>query len=141
MTVAVTASAASASDQFAIQYQEVPEGGDHLSMSQCRRLARYGFYHALTTRVHHHLMMTRDDKSAVILRLRKRHGLLADFLEAALKIDHQRMVIGEMPKLVAPDSGQASTAPQLPQVAPSSISPFAFRRANLVTLAKCRPEF
>jgi hypothetical protein len=63
---------------------------------------------------HHHLMMTRDDKSAVILRLRKRHGLLADFLEAALKIDHRRMVIGEMPKLVSLESGQAPTAPQLP---------------------------
>jgi hypothetical protein len=92
------------------------------------------FYRALTTRVHHHLMMTRDDKSAVILGLRKHHGLLAAFLEAADKIDHKRMVIGEMPKLVNVKTRQASTAPQLPQVGPSPVSAFALRRANLVAL-------
>ncbi len=73
-------------------------------------------------------MMTRDDKSAVILGLREHHGLLAGFLEAADKIDHERMVIGEMPKLVN------STAPQLPQVGRSPVSAFALRRANLVAL-------
>jgi hypothetical protein len=85
-------------------------------------------------RVHHHIMMTRDDKSAVILGLRKHHGLLAAFLEAADKIDHKRMVIGETPKLVNVETCQASTAPQLPQVGPSAVSAFALRRANLVAL-------
>ena len=79
-------------------------------------------------------MMTRDDKSAVILGLRKHHGLLAAFLEAADKIDHKRMVIGEMPKLVNVKTRQASTAPQLPQVGPSPVSAFALRRTNLVAL-------
>jgi hypothetical protein len=79
-------------------------------------------------------MMVRDDKSAVILGLRKHHGLLAAFLEAADKIDHKRMVIGEMPKLVNVKTRQASTAPQLPQVGPSVGSAFAPRRANLVAL-------
>ena len=79
-------------------------------------------------------MMTRDDKSAMILGLRKHHGLLAAFLEAADKIDHKRMVIGEMPKLVNVKTRQASTAPQLPQVGPSVGSAFAPRRANLVAL-------
>ena len=79
-------------------------------------------------------MMTRDDKSAVILGLRKHHRLLAAFLEAADKIDHKRMVIGEMPKLVNVETRQASTAPQLPQVGPSAVSAFALRRANLVAL-------
>jgi hypothetical protein len=81
-------------------------------------------------------MMTRDDKSAVILSLRKRHGLLADFLEATLKIDHKRMAIGELPQIVSLELHQASTAPRLPQVGPSPVSAFAFRRANLVTPTK-----
>jgi predicted DNA-binding transcriptional regulator YafY len=89
---------------------------------------RPGFYRALTTRVHHHLMMTRDDKSAVILGLRKHHGLLAAFLEAADKIDHK------LPKLVNVKTRQASTAPQSPQVGKSPVSAFALRRANLVAL-------
>ena len=86
-------------------------------------------------------MMTCDDKSAVILGLRKHHRLLAAFLEAADKIDHKRMVIGEMPKLVNVETRQASTATQLPQVGPSAVSAFAPRRANLVALeCKCRAE-
>jgi hypothetical protein len=88
-------------------------------------------------RVHHHIIMTRDDKSAVILGLRKHHGLLAAFLEAADKIDHKRMVIGEMPKLVNVETRQ-STAPQLPQVGPSAVSAFALRRVNLVALAEAK---
>jgi hypothetical protein len=83
-------------------------------------------------------MMTCDDKSAVILGLRKHHGLLAAFLEAADKIDHKRMVIGEMPKLVNVETRQASTAPQLPQVGPSAVSVFALRRANLIALERKR---
>ena len=79
-------------------------------------------------------MMTRDDKSAVIFGLRKHHGLLAAFLEAVDKIDHKRMVIGEMPKLVKVKTRQASTAPQLPQIGPSAVSTFALRRTNLVAL-------
>ena len=79
-------------------------------------------------------MMTRDDKSAVILGLRKHHGLLAAFLEAADKIDHKRMVIGEMPELVNLKTRQASTASQWRQVGPSPVSAFALRRANLVAL-------
>ena len=63
-------------------------------------------------------MMTRDDKSAVILGLRKHHGLLAAFLEAADNVKTR----------------QASTAPQLPQVGPSPASAFALRRTNLVAL-------
>jgi hypothetical protein len=77
-------------------------------------------------------MMTRDDKSAVILGLRKHHGLLAAFLEAADKIDRKR-VIGEMPTPVGVKTRQASTRP-LPQVGPSPVSAFALRRANLVAL-------
>src|SRR5215472_2975916 len=81
-------------------------------------------------------MMTRDDKSAVILGLRKRHRLLAAFLEAADKLDHRRTAIGEMPKLVDVEPCQASTPPALPQLAPSPFLAFALRRANLVALAE-----
>ena len=84
-------------------------------------------------------MMTRDDKNAVIFGLRKHHGLLAAFLEAAIKIDYTRMVIGEMPKLVNVETRQASTAPQLPQVGLSPVSAFALRRTNLVALECKRP--
>jgi hypothetical protein len=79
-------------------------------------------------------MMTRDDKSVVIVGLRKRHGLLAAFLEAADKIGYKRVAIGEMPKLVNVETHEASTAPELPQDGPSTspISVFALRRANLV---------
>ncbi|WP_167558739.1 hypothetical protein [Bradyrhizobium canariense] len=76
--------------------------------------------------------MTRDDKSAVILGLRKHHGLLAAFLEATNKIDHKQ-VAGEMPKLV---NMEAHTPPasELPEDghAKSPVSAFALRRANLV---------
>jgi hypothetical protein len=89
-------------------------------------------------RVHHPIMMTRDDKSAVTLDLRKHHGLLAAFLEAAAKIDHKRIVIGEMPKLVNVETRQASTTPQLPQVGPSAVSAFALRRVNLVARAEAK---
>ena len=79
-------------------------------------------------------MTTCDDKSAVILDLRKNHGLLAAFLEAADKIDQKRMVIGETPKLVDVETCQASTATQLSQAGPSAVSAFALRRANLTAL-------
>jgi hypothetical protein len=79
-------------------------------------------------------MMTRDDKSAVILGLRKHHRLLAAFLEAADKVDHERMVPGEMAKLVN------ATARQVSQVGTSPVSAFALRRANLVTLVERRAE-
>jgi hypothetical protein len=77
-------------------------------------------------------MKTRDDKSAVIVGLRKHHGLLAAFLEAADKIDHKRIAIGEMPKSVNGEA-QASPASELPQdgLTKSPASAFALRRANL----------
>ena len=85
--------------------------------------------------------MARDDKSAVIFGLRKHHGLLAAFLEAADKIDHKQMVIGEMPKLINVTTRQGSTAPQLPRLGPSPVSAFALRRSNLVALeCKCSAE-
>src|SRR5260221_12118699 len=83
-------------------------------------------------------MMARDEKSAVILGLRKHHGLLAAFLEAADKIDHKRMVIGEMPKLVNVKTRQASTAPQLPQVGPSVGSAFPGRLIRWLEHFRCR---
>ncbi len=83
-------------------------------------------------------MKTRDDMSAVIEGLQKDHRLLAAFLEATDKIDwrplHRRVAIGETAKLVNLETLEASTAPVLPQVGSpkSPVSPFAFRRANLV---------
>jgi hypothetical protein len=83
-------------------------------------------------------MKNRDDMSAVIEGLLKDHRLLAAFLEATDKIDwrplHRRVAIGETPKPVNLETHEAPTPPLLPQVEPlkSPVSPFAFRRANLV---------
>ena len=69
-------------------------------------------------------MRTRDNISAVIKSLKRDHGLLAAYLEATDKIDWQAfdepMAIGETPKSVNVEAGQASS------------SPFVFGRANLV---------
>ena len=90
---------------------------------------------ALTTLAHHHIMKNRDDMSAVIEGLQRDHGLLAAFLEATDKIDwralHKRVVIGETTKPASVEAHEASTVPRLPEAVPS-VSPFAFRRANLV---------
>lgn len=83
-------------------------------------------------------MKSRDEISAVIEGLNKDHGLLAAFLEATGKIDwralHGRVAIDETPKPAEVKPHEAPIAPVLPQVGPpkSQISPFAFRRANLV---------
>jgi hypothetical protein len=69
-------------------------------------------------------MKTRDNISAVIESLQRDYGLLAAYLEAAHKIDwrplHEPMVIGETPKPVNVEAGQASS------------SQFVFERANLI---------
>jgi hypothetical protein len=82
---------------------------------------------------YHHVMKIRDNMSAVIPGLQKDHGLLAAYLEATDKIDwralHKRVLIAEAPANV--EAHQASAAPQLPEVVPST-SPFVFRRANLL---------
>jgi hypothetical protein len=66
--------------------------------------------------------------------LRKEHGLLAAFLEAADKLDcraFNRRVA--MAKPINVEAHQASAAPVSPQVAPPNpaASPFNIRRANL----------
>jgi hypothetical protein len=77
-------------------------------------------------------MKNRDEMSAVIEGLRKDHGLLVAFLEAADKIDwralHRRVAICETPKPVNVEAHEASTASKYSV----SVSAFAFRRANLV---------
>ena len=80
-------------------------------------------------------MMIRDNMSAVIEGLQNDHSLLAAYLEATDKIDwraalRKRVVTGETPKPVNVEAPPASTAPQLPEVVPSTS--FMFRRANLV---------
>ena len=87
------------------------------------------------TLAYHHVMKIRDNMSAVIEGLQKDQGLLAAYLEATDKIDwralHKRIVIGEAPKPADVEAHQASTAPQLSEVVPSTLR-FAFRRANLL---------
>jgi hypothetical protein len=87
------------------------------------------------TLAYHRATKIRDNMSAVIEGLQKDHGLLAAYLEATDKIDwqalHKRVVIGEAPKPANVEAHQASAAPQLPEVAPST-SPFVFRRTNLL---------
>jgi hypothetical protein len=87
------------------------------------------------TLAYHHVMKIRDNMSAVIEGLQKDHGLLAAYLEATDKIDwralHKRVVISEAPKPANVEAHQASTAPQLPEVVPSTL-PFVFRRSNLL---------
>ena len=78
-------------------------------------------------------MMTRDDKCAVISALRKRHRLLAAFLEAADKIGHSRLVIPEIAKVAEAPASEASALP-LPQVERPPVLAFALRRANLVAV-------
>jgi hypothetical protein len=72
---------------------------------------------------HDHVMKTRDNMTAMIDGLQRRHGLLAAYLEATDKIDrrapHQRVVIVETPEVT---------------------SPFVFRRANLVPVPTRRPD-
>jgi len=102
---------------------------------QGRPRADAALYRALTTAAHHNPMKIRDNMSTVIAGLQKDHFLLAAFLEATDKIDwralHKQVVIREPaePAIVAAE--EAPTAPQLPDVGPSSTS-FIFRRANLV---------
>jgi hypothetical protein len=83
---------------------------------------------------HHHVMKIRDNMSAVIEGLQGEHGLLAAFLEATDKIDwralHKQVAIGGAPEPTNVEAQQTSTAPQFPDVVPST--PFVFRRANLV---------
>ena len=82
----------------------------------------------------HCRMKSRDNTSAVIKALRKEHGLLAAFLEAADKIDcrvfNRRTATAKPINVEAP---QASAAPISSQVAPLNpvVSPLIFRRANL----------
>ena len=87
------------------------------------------------TLAYHHVMKVSDSMSAVIEGLQKDHGLLAAYLEATDKIDwralHTCVAIGEAPKPAIVEAHQASTAPQLPEVVPST-SPFVFRRTNLL---------
>jgi hypothetical protein len=87
------------------------------------------------TLAYHHVMKIRDNMSAVIEGLQKDHHLLAAYLEATDKIDwralHKRVVIGVAPEPANIEAHQASTAPQLPEVVPST-SPFVFRRTNLL---------
>jgi hypothetical protein len=85
------------------------------------------------TLAYHHVMTIRDNMSAVIEGLQKDHGLLAAYLEATDKIGwralHKRVAIGEAPKPT--EAHQASAAPQLSEVVPST-SQFVIRRANLL---------
>jgi len=72
----------------------------------------------------------------VIGTVRRKHGLLAAFLEASEKIDWQALErpvsIAATHKLVRIEERQApAESPQLPEVAQST-SPFVFRRANFV---------
>jgi hypothetical protein len=87
------------------------------------------------TLAYHHAMKIRDNMSAVIEGLQKDHGLLAAYLEATDKIDwralDKRVLIDEPPKPANLEAHQASTAPQLPDVAPPKSS-FVFRRTNLL---------
>ena len=72
-------------------------------------------------------MKSRDNTSAVIEALRKEHGLLAAFLEAADKIDCRalsRQTAAAKPINV--EAPQASISPLNP-----AVSPLIFRRANL----------
>ena len=87
------------------------------------------------TLAYHHVMKVSDNMCAVIEGLQKDHGLLAAYLEATDKIDwralHKRVLIGEVPKPANVEAHQAATAPQLPELVPST-SPFLFRCANLL---------
>ena len=78
-------------------------------------------------------MKTRDNR-LVIEGLQRDHSLLAAYLEATNRIDwrplHKRAVIAGTAEPVNVEAHTASTAPQLPKVAPSTS--FVFRRANLV---------
>ena len=84
-------------------------------------------------------MKSRDNTSAVIKALRKEHGLLAAFLEAADKLDcralNRRVA---MAKPINVEAHQASAAPMSPQVAPlnPAVSPLKFRRANLARVSE-----
>jgi hypothetical protein len=76
-------------------------------------------------------MKSRHNMADVIEGLRKEHGLLAAFLEAADKLDcraFNRRVA--MAKPVNVEAHQASAAPVSPQVAPAPSS-LILRRANL----------
>ena len=79
-------------------------------------------------------MKSRDNMADMIEGLRKEHGLLAAFLEAADKLDcralNRRVA---MAKPINVEGPQASAAPMSPQVAPlnPAVSPLIFRRSNL----------
>jgi hypothetical protein len=80
-------------------------------------------------------MKSRDSMADMIEGLRKEHGLLAAYLEAADKIDCRlpsRRVATAKPINV--EAHQAFVAPVSPQVAPlvPTPSPLVFQRANLV---------
>jgi hypothetical protein len=80
------------------------------------------------------VMKNRGDMNAVIEGLHKEHRLLAAFLEATDKIDwrslHKHVAIGET---VTPVNLEASLeAPPATEAPKTPVTPFAFRRANLV---------
>ena len=76
-------------------------------------------------------MKSRDNTSAVIKALRKEHGLLAAFLEAADKLDCRAFNRrAAMAKPINVEAHQPSAAPVSPQVAPAPSS-LILRRANL----------
>jgi hypothetical protein len=82
-------------------------------------------------------MTTRDYRGALINGLQKHHGLLAAYLEAAERIDWRalgKVSIDGMLKPVRLDANRVPSLAELPEVGPpgSSMSPFIFRRANLV---------
>jgi hypothetical protein len=87
------------------------------------------------TLAYQNVMKIGDNMSAVIEGLQKDHGLLAAYLEATDKIDwralNKRVLIIETPAPANIEAHQVSTAPQLPEVDPST-SPFVFRRANML---------
>lgn len=100
---------------------------------------RRRIYCPLTTLAHHRRMKSRHNMADVIEGLRKEHGLLAAFLEAADKLDcraFNRRVA--MAKPVNVEAHQASAAPVLSQVAPLILapSPLILRRANLARVSE-----
>ena len=100
---------------------------------------RRRIYCPLTTLAHHRRMKSRHNMADVIEGLRKEHGLLAAFLEAAGKLDcraFNRRVA--MAKPVNVEAHQASAAPVLSQGAPliPAPSPLILRRANLARVSE-----
>jgi hypothetical protein len=92
-------------------------------------------YRALTKQADHRLMKNRADMNGVIEGLQSEQVLLAAFLEATDKIDwralQKRVAIGEMPEPINMEAHQQTSI-----AAETAVSPFAFRRANLVRASK-----